>query len=786
MSRFFFISLFFLFHFSFNLLAQTISGFVKDARTKEPLVGVNIVVVGSKFGTVTDAKGQFSLTLSNKTNNKLKFSFVGYQSQEATIEFGQKLLQINLKPIDIVGDVVEVNAYRVDYSSASTFETLSAEKIRSNHLVQDIPYLLNQSASVVATSDAGNGVGYSGLRIRGIDPARINVTINGIPWNDAESHSMYWVDVPDLAASVNSIQIQRGVGTSTNGPAAFGATIDLQTNSFRPESYSELTFGLGSFNTKKQSLLLGSGLLGSGWIFDGRISSVTSDGYVDRAWSDLRSANLSATHYGKNDVLEFDYISGYQKTYQAWNGISEADLKINRRMNYYTYDNQADNYVQNHYQLHYKYSFSDQFNVNTSLFLTRGAGFYEEYKPSADLLGYKMDTTIQRYSDLIRRKWLDNSFYGFVFSIEYEPNHNLKNIFGGSVSNYIGDHYGEVIWATYFLNRNIRHRYNNNTGKKSDVSLYNKTIFKWSEDKTFFADLQIRKINYDFLGFDASAQQANQTDDLLFFNPKIGFSWNVQDNLTTYISLSKASKEPTRDEYVNSTPLSRPKSETLLDLESGLRWNIGSSFLNVNVYYMDYYNQLVLTGEINDIGEYVRTNVPQSYRFGLETEMGIRPADNFKIEGNISLSTSAIKEFNYFIDDYDHGTSIKEIFHNQPIAFSPQIVSNFNTQLEWNGLINEINVKYVGKQYLDNTADSRKSLDAYLTTDLKFRYILNSEHLSYFKTINLIFAVNNLFNVMYSSNGYTYSYIAGNALSINNYYFPQAERNVLFQSRFEF
>ena len=610
------------------------------------------------------------------------------------------------------------------------------------------------------------------------------MTINGVPWNDAESHGMYWVDLPDLAASVDNIQIQRGVGTSTNGSAAFGATIDLQTFSFNPEPNSEISTSFGSYNTNKNSISWGSGLLNSGWVIDGRLSNIKSDGYIERGWSDLKSMYLSAAKYGENDILQFSFIQGNEKTYQSWKGLSESDLKINRRMNYYTYENQTDNYIQNHYQLHYKYSVSSNFNLNLSLFLIRGAGYYEEFDAKVDLLNYGMDPMLGAKSDVIGRKWLDNAYFGGLFSAEYQILPSLKSIYGGGITSYTGDHYGEVIWAEYFVNRSIRHRYYDDTGIKKDLNLYTKFIYEFDADKTVFVDLQYRKIDYEFYGYGSDFQLGNHVDDLNFFNPKFGISWQYDKNLTTYFSIGKGSKEPTRDEYVLSTPQSRPQPETMIDVETGFRSSFGNSSLNTNFYFMNYDNQLILTGELNDVGNAIRKNVSKSYRLGVETEYGVKLLENLEFETNLTLSTSAITEFTDAIWNKDDSTEIKTIYKDKPISYSPQIIHNALIRYMLYDFMFEANTKYVGKQFLDNTGSNAKSIDPYFITDFKMKYEMNDESMIFCKSLQLTFAVNNVFNVLYSSDGWTYSLFANSQLTINNYYYPQAERNFMLQARF--
>lgn len=798
-------SLCLVFFFSSSLCAQTITGTVTDAQTEEPLAGANIVQVGTSNGVSAETDGTFSLELLDSESQKITVSFVGYKTQTFDVSDGKESYDISLVSRTIMSNEVFVNALRVDDASPMAFENISREEIERQNLGQDMPYMISGTPSVTTTSDAGTGIGYTGLRIRGVDQGRINVTVNGIPINDAESHSVFWVNMPDLASSVENIQIQRGVGTSTQGAAAFGATMNIQTSQMRPEAYGEINTSAGSFNTRKANVMLGSGLMENGWQFEGRLSKIESDGYIDRASSDLKSFYLSGAKHGENSLLRVDVFSGQEKTYQAWYGVSESRLENgNRTYNpagmekpNNPYDNQTDNYQQDHYQLHYSYQLSENWNANASLHYTYGRGYYEEYKADQSLAEYDFtpiqlpDTTISQ-SDLVRQLWLDNHFYGGVFSTQYNKNDRWSLTVGGGYNEYDGDHFGEVVWAEFAGNTQVKNRYYNNNGFKTDFNTYVKAKYHITEQLSAFADAQIRHITYEFLGKDrqpavGGGQQVvdvQQNDRLTFFNPKGGLTYNFRDNQRLYASMSVGNKEPTRDEYVNSTPENRPEHETLYDWEAGYKGNFNRFFIEANLYYMDYKNQLILTGEINDVGAYIRQNVPNSYRAGIELQAGIQLLESLEWSGNATMSRNKIEEYTYYLDDYDTGGQKATTYTDTDIAFSPNFIANSNLQFSNRGFSVALNTKYVGKQYLDNTQTESRSLDSYLVNDLQLSYDWSTTPL--LNNLEATLQVNNIFNEMYESNGYTYGYIAGGEQQFFNYYYPQAGRNIMLQLSFKF
>ena len=679
---------------------------------------------------------------------------------------------------------IEITSTRAADKAPFTKTNLSKEQIAKVNLGQDLPFVLNQTPSVVVNSDAGNGVGYTGIHIRGSDVSRINVTLNGIPYNDAESQGAYFVDMPDITSSVNSIQIQRGVGTSSNGSGAFGATINLSTNEVNKEKYMELNNSFGSFNTWKNTIKIGSGLLGNHFLLDGRFSRITSDGYIDRATSNLQSYYVSGAYIDDKSSLRFNLIGGKEKTYQAWGGVPESYLDTNRTYNSMgtekpgtPYDNETDNYIQTHYQLFYNRKINTKFSFNAAGYLIRGKGYYEEYKAEQQYKKYGLpgiingtDTT--KTTDLVRQQWLDTYFYGTIFSLKYEKN-KTKVTFGGGWNEQDGGHYGTVKWASNG-GFPLDYRYYNTPAQKNDLNFYLKVMQSLGAGFSAFADLQERFINYQINGF-----KDNPTlildNKYSFFNPKAGISFN-KNNYQAYLSFSVAAHEPNRDDYeagVNQIPT----PEKLYDWELGIEKKEKNFNYGVTFYYMFYRNQLVNTGKINDVGSYTRTNTPESYRAGIELQGAIMPLKWFNLSGNIAFSKNKIKDFTEYIDDYDNGSQKENIYHNTDISFSPDIVgaASVNFIPIKNGEI-DLQSKYVGRQFLDNTSHVDRSLNSYFLENVKLAYTLKRK---FFKEVTFIFQVNNVLNKMYESSGYTYNYISGENLSVENYYFPMAGTNFM-------
>jgi len=782
---------------SISVAQTTISGKVLDAQTKVPLARATIQQVNTTNGVVAKDDGSFELSLFEDAKKSIEISFLGYKNKTLDFIASQRNLEILMAPETFINDEVLVEATRVDESIPVTFSDLDKDDIQKQNLGQDVPYLLNLTPSTVVTSDAGAGIGYTGIRIRGVDPARINVTINGIPVNDAESHSVFWVNLPDIASSIENIQVQRGVGTSTNGAAAFGGSVNLQTSSNSLDPYAEINTGIGSFNTRKANIQLGSGLMKNGWSFEGRLSQIKSDGYIDRASSDLNSYYLSASKRGERSLLRADVFSGNEVTYQAWNGVEESVLESgNRTFNELgldkpgePYEDQVDDYGQDYYQLHYSYRLQDNWTLNTSLHYTKGAGFYEEYKGGEDLADYGIEPvnpTDTTESDLIRRRWLDNDFYGMVFSTKYTHSEKWNITFGGGLNKYDGDHFGEVIWARFAGKSENNDRYYDNNAIKIDGNIYGKAQYFFNEKLSSYLDLQVRRISYEFDGIDVQNNaivNIRDTDELTFFNPKVGLSYLVSEGNRVFASFGIASKEPTRDEYVESSRASRPDPETLYNLETGYRGDFGRFFVGAYGYAMLYKDQLVVNGQINDVGGVVRQNVPESSRLGIELEGGISITPQFSWAANATFSKNKIDSYTEFIDDYDNGGQIERTFSDTDIALSPSVIANSVFGFSEKGFTTELTTKYVSKQYLDNTQNDDRSIDPYLVNDLRVSYSFTS--LSFAKAITANLLVNNLLNEKYETNGYTFGFVSGGEQRVN-YYYPQAERNFLLQVKWEF
>ena len=786
----FIFTIFCLLQITFGSFAQfSVSGKITDSESGKVLSGTTVTLENSNRGTITNSQGFYRLTNLKKDTYVLKISYLGFTKVTKIIDLQKdETFDFSLQKSTFEADEVVVSATRANANSAMAYSDISKDYLQKQNLGQDIPQLLNFTPSLVTTSDAGAGVGYTGIRIRGTDATRINVTINGIPINDSESQGTYWVNMPDLASSVNSVQIQRGVGTSTNGAGAFGATVNLSTNEFRKDPYAEINNSMGSFKTRKSTLMVGSGLLNGKFTVDARLSKLVSDGYIDRASSDLKSFYLSGAYFGKKSFVRLNVFSGKEKTYQSWYGLSEDQLLTNRTANYYTYPNQTDNYQQDHYQLLSSHVLSSNWTFNFNLHYTKGSGYYEEYKEADKFANYGVPNIINgtetiKKTDLIRRKWLDNDFYGTTFSLVYQGNNKLSANIGGGFNQYDGKHFGEIIWAKYAQNIPFGYRWYNNDATKKDFNLYGKVNYALTENLNAFADLQIRTVNYTMVGIASKRQDITQKADYSFFNPKLGLTYQLADNTSIYASYSVGNKEPSRQDFVDNAPKA-PLAESLNDIEIGYKTQKSNVAFSVNGYLMSYKNQLVLTGKINDVGEAIRTNVADSYRMGVEIEAGVKVAKTLKVNANITLSNNKIKNFSEIVPNYDGGADMVNQFAETNIAFSPSTI--FGSQILYNPLKNlELGFlsKYVGKQYLDNTTDEKRKLNSYFTNDLRAIYTIKGKTL---KEVNFSFLVNNIFNTLYESNGYSYSYISEKQTITENYYYPQAGTNVLLGVNLKF
>ncbi|WP_424003134.1 TonB-dependent receptor [Maribacter sp. IgM3_T14_3] len=704
------------------------------------------------------------------------------QEQETDSIEGQK----------VVLDEVFVSAIRVTKQSPVTFSNLTKEDIKPRNLGQDIPVLMNFLPSVVTTTDAGAGVGYTGIRVRGSDATRVNVTINGIPYNDAESQGTFWVNMPDFASSTESLQLQRGVGTSTNGAGAFGASLNILTDGFSQDAYGQISTSVGSFNTLRNNLKFSTGHLNDHVEISGRLSKINSDGYIDRAKSDLDSYFLQGAYKDDNTLIKALIFGGHEVTYQAWYGIDAQTLKDDRTFNpsgIYTdldgntqfHDNEVDDYKQNHAQLLWNEKISDFWSTNIALHYTKGRGFFEQYKEDDDFSTYGFEPIIVdgeevNTTDVIRRRWLDNDFYGTVFSANYKKD-RLDLIMGGGFNKYEGDHFGEVIWARYASNSSYRDRYYDDSSSKTDFNIYTKANYQITDQWSLYGDLQYRTV-----GYKANGDETGLVDDTFnFFNPKAGVTFDLNTNNNFYLSYAVANREPNRNDYESGNP----KPEKLNDFELGWRYISSAVQLNTNVYYMNYKDQLVLTGALNDVGAPLRENVGESYRLGLEVDANITLSKKFSLRPNIALSTNKNEDF-----VFERDGELQELGSTN-IAFSPNlIIGNIFTYSATENFQVSFLSKYVGKQYMGNIDSENSVLDAYSQSDLNIQYAINCN--GFLKSIVFSGLINNVFNEKYVSNGYFFTYdddfsVPDTITTIEGAgYYPQAGTNFLLGATVNF
>lgn len=689
-----------------------------------------------------------------------------------TLFFAQTWAQNKIEKDSVTQlEEVMIQAMRVKKTDPFTQTNLNKTEIQARNLGQDVPILLNYLPNIVTTSDAGAGVGYTSIRVRGSDATKVNVTINGIALNDSESHAVFWVDLPDFASSTQSIQLQRGVGTSTNGGGAFGASLNLLTEGFSNRASLSMQNSVGSFGTHKHNLIFQSGKLGKYLHFSGRVSSVNSDGYIDRASSNLKSFYLSGAYIDKNTIVKLLSFGGHEKTYQAWYGVDKATYEANPKFNYagaiYNdawqvvdyYDNQVDDYTQNHYQLHVNQHLSSKFDLAFALHYTHGFGFYEDYKQDADMLSYGLQPVqiggqIMTHTDLIRQKWLNNDYYGTTFSLKY-TNANFSLISGGAYAIYDGDHFGRVIWSRLTSQTPINHQYYFNNGLKKDFNVFSKMQYAFSEKWNTFLDLQMRNVDYttkDFLAQDID-------ENWLFFNPKAGLTYQLDTDNQIYTSYARASREPLRNDFEYATQT--PKPEKLDNLELGWRYIKNQNFLQLNAYAMLYKDQLVLTGQRDDVGAYIRANSGKSYRIGIEMESQLTLSSKWQWLPNFSMSQNRNVDF-YF--------ESSDSYKNTNISYSPNFIAGSQLNFEPNSNIKlALLNKYVGSQYLDNFQINDSKLEAYFITDFQVQW--NKSDWLGMKKVKFSALVNNIFNQKYASNGYMYDEMP--------YYFPQAGINFL-------
>ena len=757
-----------------NAQTFTLNGKVVN-ENKEPLPGATVLVKEANKGTSTDFDGKFRINFP-KGKYVIQVSFVGYKSVSKEISLTKNdAIEFILSANSTVLEEVLVSAVRVKANAPVTHSNLSKKEIAKRNLGQDIPILLNYMPSVVSSSDAGAGIGYTYLRVRGSDA--LNVTVNGIPYNDAESQGTFWVNMGDFASSTQSLQLQRGVGTSTNGSGAFGASLNILTDAISEEAGGEISNSFGSFGTRKHTVKFTTGKVNDHFELAGRLSNIYSDGYVDRAFSNLKSYFLQGSYTDENTLIKVLSFGGKENTYQAWYGLSADELAANRRQNPYTYDNETDNYDQNHYQLHWNERFNKNWSTTIGLNYTKGSGYFEQYKEAEDANDF--NNLITDGSDVIVRRWLDNDFYVVNFNTNYK-NEVLNFIAGGSYSNYTGDHYGEVIWGSNLAeNTAIRDRYYFSDAKKTDFSVFAKTTFNVSEKLAGYIDLQGRFIGYQTQGITSDIATIDVDSNFNFFNPKIGFTYKINERNSLYTSFAVANREPNRNDF--EVGLTTP--ETLNDYELGWRLKTENIKLNTNVYYMDYKNQFVLTGAINDVGAPIRATSGSSFRLGAEIDADIRVSDQLSVQSNATISSNKNRDF-YLTKD---GITTPKSLGNTDLSFSPDVIlGNMITYRPVENLQFSFLTKYVGKQFMSNFSSNISSndvLDSYVTSDINFVYELETEKI--FKAIVFTALINNLFNETYVDRGYYYTYDdtwsnSGTTTTLDGAgYYPQATRNFL-------
>ena len=692
-----------------------------------------------------------------------------------TASFSQEKVQDTTKVNQL--QEVMVSGVRANKKNPVTFTNVSKEEIAPRNLGQDIPILLNYLPSVVTTTDAGNGVGYTYMRVRGADGSRINVTLNGVPFNDSESHGTYFVDLPDFASSLESIQLQRGVGTSTNGAGAFGASLNMETKSFQEKAYAEISNSGGSFGTRKHTVSFGTGLHDNLEI-NGRISQIASDGYIDRASTKMFGYFFNVNYIKKSTSLQFIAFGGKEKTYQAWYGVDGETLNNDRTFNpagMYTdefgntkfYDNETDNYWQHHFQLHWAEKWAENWTSNVALHYTLGKGYYEQYKEDETLMDYFLpDFQGNSTSDLVRKRWLDNDFFGATFSLNYK-NNNTDILFGGAANRYLGKHFGEVVWTQLYVP--APNRYYDNYGNKDDINFYTKVSQTFGK-VNLFADLQYRMVFYK-----ANSTKFDDVNDTFrFFNPKVGANYQLNTKNAIYIYAGIANKEPRRDDYENGSI----KPERLFDYELGWKHNSKNVTINTNAFYMQYKNQLVSTGALNDVGAQIFTNSGDSFRYGIEVESVIKIMNKWTLQPNITLSQ------NKNVDFYFQRDGVLQNLGNTNISFSPNIVfGNATTYSPIKNLNLTLLNKFVGEQFMGNIDSQKSVLGAYNIHDFNVTYLWNIN--KGIKSILFSGLVNNIFDYKYESNGYFYTYddtwsVPGQTTTLDGTgYYPQAGINFL-------
>jgi iron complex outermembrane receptor protein len=786
----------------------TLSGKVVNQTDGSALEGALLKVKKQGLSTLSDLQGEFRFTHMKTGQYELIVSYLGFEKKvEAITVSKDEYLNIALHEIAFLGDEIVVNATRVTEKSPFTFSFIKNEELQQQNTGNDLPFLLQSTPSLVVSSDAGGGIGYTNLRIRGTDLTSINVTLNGVPVNDPESHSVYFIDLPDLASSIDNIQIQRGVGTSANGTAAFGASINIKTEIPSTEPFIGLNTGIGAFGTFKNTLSFGTGKGSKGFSLNGRLSKIISDGYIDRAESDLKSYYLTGSWSGEKTNIKLIATSGLEKTYQAWYGIPKDSLTSNPTYNpagvmtdslgnitgYYS--NQTDNYQQDYYQLLVAQQIHSNLMLSGAVFLTKGKGYYEDWKNDKKFSDYGfpdivVDGQIIKTTDLVQQKWLDNDYYGFNLALQHQSDRFNTTIGLGS-NQYIGDHFGYISWAKFASESFINTKWYENTGKKNDFNTFIKTIFQLNNKMHLFADLQIRDISYSMTGLHDDLRDLTQQHRFTFLNPKAGIYYTFNANNSFYASVAISNREPTRTIYRDATPNQVISSEKLTDYEIGYQLKTKKISIESNLFYMDYVNQFVHTGKINDVGAAIMTNVPESYRFGIETVAAWKISESIDLNANLTLSNNKISNFTEYVDNWNYWDDpenepyqYENYLGSTTISFSPSVTAG--AQINYQILKNLKVVfysNYVSRQYIDNTTNIERSLDPYIIGNFQAVFMVKQ---NIFKKMELNATLNNIFNESYETNAWVYRYMLNDESYIMDGYFPQAGIHGMVNATFSF
>jgi iron complex outermembrane receptor protein len=779
---------------------SVIKGKITDING-DPLAGAAVTLYGTFLGVYSAADGSYAFSNLADGNYSLSFSFTGFETQIHIVDLsGEFILDVVLKEKALMTEEVIIRSTRAGNTTPLAYTNVEQQLLKRQNSGQDMPFLLSLTPSLVETSEAGNGIGYTNLRIRGTDASRINVTIDGIPLNDPESQQVFWVDLPDLASSVDNIQVQRGVGTSSNGAGAFGASINIQTKGVENEPFAEINSSAGSFNTFKNSLSAGTGLLADKFAFQMRYSDLRSSGFIERTGSEHRSAYLSGIFRSARSLVKVNVILGDEHTGIGWWGVPKEMLETDRRYNpageyhdetgnTHYYENESDNYIQNHYQLIHSLKIRNDLTFNSAVHYTKGKGYYEEYRENSELEDYGLPSIIIdgieiTESDLIRRKWMSNDFYGLVWSLNYRKP-KLEVTAGGGMNFYSGDHFGRVIWMEYPGSTEKDHRWYLNVGMKEEASIYSKLNYSISEKTSLFGDLQYRYIKYEMIGNDDDLKDISQGHRFHFFNPKAGLFFSMTPNQDAYISLSVANREPTRTDFKEAAgdPNATPKPETLYDIETGYKIRGEKYSLAANFYGMIYNDQLVPTGELSNTGYSIMTNVDNSHRLGMELNAGLKPFSFLTWDMNVTLSRNKIKNFVEYYIDYNTSDWSEEYksrsLGNVDIAYSPSIIGSSDMNFR---IVNNLGIhlisKYVGRQFFDNTMSYDRMLDPYFVNNVRIDF---EPAISKIKGAEFQLMINNVFNSMYESNAYGGNWYEDGVEKSWSYFFPQAGINFMFR-----